>query len=85
MAISFRVDEEHAGFLVELSDRLGVSQSEVLRRGIDLLAAQHLDTGASAYELGADLFGGEAAVADPDLSRNASRRLRKLVRERQRA
>lgn len=82
MAISFRVGEPEAKYLADLSQRLGVSQSEVLRRGLKLLAEQHLDLAANAYELGADLFGGEATVADPDLSSTASARLRKLVRER---
>lgn len=82
MAISFRVAESEAKYLVELSDRLGVSQSEVLRRGLKLLAEQHFGAGANAYDLGADLFGGEATVDDADLSRNVSARLRKLVRDR---
>ena len=82
MAISFRVAEPEMKYLIELSDRLGVSQSEVLRRGLRLLAEQHLDVGMDAYELGADLFGGEATVDDPNLSHSASARLRKLVRER---
>lgn len=81
MAISFRVAEPEMKYLVELSDRLGVSQSEVLRRGLRLLAEQHLDVGANAHDLGADLFGGEATVADADLSRSVSARLRKRVRE----
>lgn len=82
MAISFRVAEPEMKYLVDLSQRLGISQSEVLRRGLRLLADQHLDLGANAYELGADLFGGEATVADAELSRTVSARLRKLVRER---
>lgn len=82
MAISFRVAEPEMKYLVELSDRLGVSQSEVLRRGLRLLAEQHLDAATNAWELGADLFGGEATVDDAELSHNASARLRKLVRER---
>ena len=82
MAISFRVAESDMKYLVELSDRLGVSQSEVLRRGLKLLAEQHLGVGANPYDLGVDLFGGEATVDDPALSRTVSTRLRKLVRER---
>ena len=82
MAISFRIAESETKYLAELSDRLGVSQSEVLRRGLKLLAEQHLGVGANAWELGADLFGGEATVDDPNRSHNASARLRKLVRER---
>lgn len=42
MAISFRVGEPEAKYLADLSQRLGVSQSEVLRRGLKLLAEQHL-------------------------------------------
>lgn len=81
MAISFRVAEPEMKYLAELSDRLGLSQSDVVRCGLKLLAEQHLGAGANAYELGADLFGGEATVADPDLARHASARLRRLVRE----
>lgn len=81
MAISFRVAEPEAKYLVDLSDRLGVSQSEVLRLGIKALAAQHLGTASAPYDLGADLFGGEANVDDADLAQSASKRLRKLVRE----
>lgn len=82
MATSFRVAEEQAQYLIELSHTLGVSQSEVLRRGLELLAAQHLGAGRNAFELGAGLFGGQATVADAGLSRNVSSRLRKRVRER---
>jgi len=46
------------------------------------MAQQHLGSGASAYELGADLFGGDASIADPDLAGTLSARLRKQVRER---
>jgi DNA-binding IclR family transcriptional regulator len=81
MAISFRVAEPEAKYLAELSERLGISQSEVLRRGLQAMAAQHLGAGVNAYALGADLFGGKATVADRDLSRTVSKRLRKLVRE----
>ncbi len=81
MAISFRLAEPEAMYLVELSQRLGVSQSEVLRRGLQLLAAQHLGFGASPYLLGADLFGGEATIDDPELSHTVSTRLRRMVRE----
>lgn len=81
MAISFRVAEQEAQYLVELSDRLGISQSEVLRRGLQVLAAQHLGAGVSPHALGEDLFGGKATVADRDLSQSVSKRLRRLVRE----
>ncbi len=85
MAISFRVAEPELKYLNELSDRLGITQSEVLRRGLHLLAAQHLGTGANPYALGEDLFGGEATVADRDLSDTVSKRLRRMVREKRTA
>lgn len=81
MAISLRIAEAEAHYLAELSARLGVSQSEVLRRGLNLLAEQHLGVGKSAYALGADLFAGEATVDDPELSHSASARLRALLRD----
>ena len=85
MASSFRVAEPEARYLVELSSRLGVSQSEVLRRGLQMLAAQHLGIAEGPYHLGADLFGGSATVADPNLSRSLSQRLRRRVREKRSA
>lgn len=85
MAISFRVAEPEAKCLAGLSERLGISQSEVLRLGIKILAAQHLGAGAAPYELGADLFGGEARVADADLAQSSSKRLRKQMREKRSA
>ena len=81
MAISFRVAEPESKYLAELSERLGISQSEVLRRGLQLLAAQHLGAGVNPYALGEDLFGGEATIADPELSRSVSTRLRRMIRE----
>ena len=85
MAISLRVAEPESKYLSELSERLGVSQSEVLRRGLQLLAAQHLGAGSNPYALGEDLFGGEATVDDRDLSHTVSTRLRRMVREKRTA
>jgi hypothetical protein len=81
VAVSLRCAEQELVYLAQLSDQLGVGQSEVLRRGLQLLAQTHLPSAVNAFELGKDLFGGaSAAVTDTDLARNLSKHIRQLAR-----
>jgi hypothetical protein len=81
VAVSLRCAEQELAYLAQLSDQLGVGQSEVLRRGLQLLAQTHLPASANAFELGKDLFGGaKATVADANLARNLSKHIRQLAR-----
>jgi uncharacterized protein with von Willebrand factor type A (vWA) domain len=77
--ISLRVTASEAADIARLAKALGLTQSDVLKRGLSALRTQ-LEENRSAYELGADLFGRHGSGR-----KDASTRRRVLYKEAVRA
>lgn len=77
--ISLRVTASEAADIARLAKALGLTQSDVLKRGLSALRTQ-LEENRSSYELGADLFGRHGSGR-----KDASTRRRALYREAVRA
>jgi hypothetical protein len=82
MPVSIRLGDELEERLTKASKRLRVAKTEVIKRSLAAFLDQ-IEPGASAYELGKDLFGADDSMPTT-VSSTYKRRLRAKLRAKHR-